>query len=244
MSDYYSTEKPPKVERLARIEGQSNFLSLLAGVEAGADTTEDMAALAFARSRGAIPEVLEAHVAKSDLYRLPLMSMVFWAIVREYHPKEKDWPWVQGAVADAFMLTRDGKCKPSDQRAKRFKVREETYRTMRNVALGIFSDLVSRATGGYLRAMAPEGESPGCRHSNHVGEKAGYSPLAKGCFRTPPRTGPDVDRGLTLAISGMVDRLGHDARQDRPGPVLTLHGEEAEQYCKANPSQSFRPHSL
>lgn len=244
MSDYYSTEKPPKVERLARIEGQSNFLSLLAGVEAGADTTEDMAALAFARSRGAIPEVLEAHVAKSDLYKLPLMSMVFWAIVREYHPKEKDWPWVQGAVADAFMLTRDGRCRPIKERAYNFRVGDAVYGAMRKVAEGIFAEFLADARAKYLHAMRPATGLPRDRHSNHVGEKAGYSPLAKGCFRTPPRTGPDVDRGLTLAISGMVDRLGHDARQDRPGPVLTLHGEEAEQYCKANPSQSFRPHSL
>lgn len=248
MSDYYSTEKPPKIERLARIEGQSNFLSLLAGVEAGADTTEDMAALAFARARGAVPEVLEAHVAKSDLYKLPLMSMVFWAIVREYHPKESEWPWIQGAVADAFMLLRDGRCKPSNGRARHFKVRCEAYRAMRKLAEGIFGDLSARATAAYLRAMAPERESPGCRQNKATGKTFNERANLGHYIQRPLQSGDEICEESLATIDthgiGFSDRLGYDARQDRPCPVLTLRGEEAEQHCKASPSQSFRPHSL
>ena len=152
MTQYYDHTPPPPIERLARIEGQSNFLSLLAGVEAGPDTTEDMAALSFARARGAIPEVLEAYAGQSDLFKLPLMTLVFRALRAEMKAKEADWPWMQGAVADAFLLVQKGICKPSAVRSRRFKVREETYRTMRTLARGIFAQLIADAEQKWKRA--------------------------------------------------------------------------------------------
>lgn len=242
--DLYSTKRPPAHEWIAGIEGQSNFLSLLAGIEAGPDTTQIMGALAFSRSLGATPEVLEAHVAKSVLYKLPLMSMVFMAVVREYGPEEGEWPWIQGAIADAFMLLRDGACKPIKDRARSFTVGEGPYNAMRKVAEGIFNELLSTARAKYNAARRSASDAPGFRHSSYVGETGASFVQGSGCFVTPPRAGADMDRSLTLAISGMVDRLGYDDRQDRPGPVLTLHGPEAEAHCRKFPGQSNRPHSL
>ena len=144
-TDLYDAKPAPAVERLARIEGQSNFLSLLAGLEAGPDTTEDMAALAFARLSGCVPEALEAYVAQSNIFRLPLMSLLFDCIRRDWRPAERDYPWIQGAIADAFLLVQRGNCKPLKLRAKRYRVAEEAYAAMRKVAQGTFSQLVANA---------------------------------------------------------------------------------------------------
>ena len=153
----FDASKPDPVERLARIEGSSNFMSLLAGIEAGPDTTEDMAALAFSRSADVTPEILEAYIAKSSIFKLPLMSMVFNAICTEIEHKRgivkaKDKPWMQGAVADAFMLVRDGRCKPSRDRAKRFRVGHETYESVRKLAGGIFTQMIDEAETAWVRA--------------------------------------------------------------------------------------------
>jgi hypothetical protein len=143
----------PPHERLARIEGQSNFLSLLAGVEAGPDTTQDMGALSFSRSRGAIPEILEAHVAQSEAFRLPLMALLFDAVKREFSPEAKDYLWIQGAICDAFLLLRTGRCKPQNVRARRFHVRLETYAAMRKLAHGVLLEWLDRAQAGWYAGL-------------------------------------------------------------------------------------------
>lgn len=141
----FDTKPAPAVERLARIEGQSNFLSLLAGIEAGPDTTEDMAALAFSRARGCVPEALEAYVAQSSLFRLPLMSLLFEVIRSEWKPKPKDYPWIQGAIADGFLMVQRGECKGAGRRARRFRVQVETYAAMRKLAEGVFTQMIANA---------------------------------------------------------------------------------------------------
>jgi len=241
----YDTKPAPAIERIAGIEGQSNFLSLLAGIEAGPDTTQIMGALAFTRSEGAIPEVLEAHFAKSVLYKLPLMSMVFMVLVREYGPEEKEWPWIQGAIADAFMLLRDGDCKPIKARAKRFKVGEHVYAAMRKSAEIILGDLLAEARASYNRARRSAPDSPGFRHAeNEGGTKIGF-----GGYRRPALPdsdsiySQDSEEFKSLSV-GVADRLGYDLRNDRPGPVLTLYGEEAEAHCRLHPAQTKRPYSL
>jgi hypothetical protein len=241
----YDPKPPPAIERIAGVEGQSNFISLLAGIEAGPDTTQIMGTLGLTRSAGAIPEVLEAHYAKSTLYKLPLMSMVFMLLVRQYAPAEKEWPWMQGAVADAFMILRDGKCAGVKIRARKYRVDEQAYAAVRKVSEGIIWDIFGKARASYYRAKRSTTDSPGFRHSHHVGEQAGDFVQGWGCYVTPPRTGHDTDRALTLAISGHTDRLGYDERSDKPGPVLTLYGAEAEAHCRAYPGQtSKRPYSL
>ncbi len=159
----FDPSRKPAVERLAVIEGQSNFLSILAGIEAGPDTTEDMGALSFARRRGCVPEVLEAWVAQSGLYRLPLMSIVYRAVLSEFKPDDKDLPWIQGAIADAFLLLRYGECKPLNVRAKQFKTDISAYSAMRKVAHGVFLEMRDRAEREWNRAR--KSEIPGNRHT-------------------------------------------------------------------------------
>lgn len=239
-SGLFNASPRPAVERLARIEGQSNFLSLLAGVEAGADTTEDMGALSFARRRGCVPEVLEAWVAQSGLFRLPLMSIVYRAVLSEFKPDDKDLPWIQGAIADAFLLMRYGECKPLSVRAKRFKTDISAYSAMRKVAHSVFLEMCDRAEREWHRARKSESPEKGHTVGVEGNNSRGMSP---GCFfATPLGTAEDGDeaafdtRGL-----GILDLLGWDERNGiKPGPVLELHGEDAELHCKAHPSQTSK----
>lgn len=248
--DTYDHAPAPLYECLARIEGQSNFLSLLAGIEAGPDTTEPMGALAFTRAAGATPEVLEAHVARSRLFQAPIMSMVFCTIVHELKAERKAWPWIQGAVADAFIELRDGAryVKPLADRAREFKVRIEVYGVVRKVAGRIMDDLLAVARVKFGRAMRRESVSPGFRH--YQGTPSTFSArAAMGHYiQRPLASSDEIGPNHTAAIDthgiGMADRLGYDDRQDRPGPVLTLYGDEAEEHRRKYPAHSKRPHSL
>ena len=208
------------IELIARIEGSSNFYSLLAGIEAGPDTTGVMGALAFTRNRGAIPELLEAHVAQSVMFRLPLMTVAFRAICLEIKPKPKDYPWIQGAVADAFNLIRRGHCPPQQRRAKHFHVGHETYGTVRKLAHGIFSTILNEAIAEFKKARRSGGKIPSKVHYHHEGEGAVDFKQGPHCYVTPKRGGQhDNDRGLTLSIAGAADRLGWDDRNAVPSPV-------------------------
>ena len=134
-----------------------------------------MGALAFARMRGCIPEALEAHVAQTDLFKLPLMSIVWAAVQAEMRPKEKDRPSVQGAIADAFLLMKDGYCVPLSLRAKRFTVDISAYSAMRRTAARVFADMIERATSEWNRAR--KSEATGKCHSHHVGETKAQSKI-------------------------------------------------------------------
>ena len=217
----WDNKPAPAIERLARIEGQSNFLSLLSGTEAGPDTTQDMGALAFARTKGCIPEVLEAHVAKSLLFKLPLMSLVFKAICEVLKPGPRETPWMQGAVADAFFLLRDNRCKPIKERAKQFEVNESAYAAARSLAYGVFNDLLNQAIRKWNQSLARE--IPEFRQSE---SGDGRKKLSPGCYRTPALPSSDDQWGSEAAFQGKAvgvnDRLGWDERNDTPSQCLTL----------------------
>ena len=138
MSDYFDKSKPHPCERLARIEGQTNYWRLLAGVEEGADTTEDMGALSFARSSGSPPELLEAYWGGSKLHRRELCLMAFRAIdTLGRGIRDKDRVWTLGAVIDGF----DRFCgirRSAKVRAEHFKARREDYLATRKLAEGMF----------------------------------------------------------------------------------------------------------
>lgn len=151
-AELFDPNPAPAVERLARIEGQSNFLSLMAGIEAGPDTTEDMAALAFSRASGGVPEALEAYYAQSRLFRLPLMSLLFACIQQDWKPPTKDYPWIQGAIADAFLLVQRGECKGVGRRARKFKTDAAVYAAMRKLAQGVFSELIANSERAWCAA--------------------------------------------------------------------------------------------
>lgn len=242
----YDDRRAPAIEALARIEGQSNFLSLLAGVEAGPDTTEPMATLSFARAWGCIPESLEAHIGKSLLYRLPLMSIVADALGNALNPEDGDWPWIRGAIADAFYILRDGRCVPAEERAKQYGVRKVDYSAVRKTASGVFDAITGTAWGDYYRARRWDRESPGIRHN--VGEdwELNSFGMAAGCYAASPLSSGENGEaeGFDTCGLGVHDNTGYYARNDRVYPVLHLTGEEAAAHCRLFPSQSKRPYSL
>lgn len=135
------------------MEGQSNFLSLLAGIEAGPDTTEDAAALAFARTAGDVdPEFLEAFWGGSVLYRRELCQIVFDVIDRMGRGvAAKDRIWTKAAVLDAFELFGGRAPSPGRVRAKQFKARYEDYLATRKLAEGLFHAMTGTVQGVWLK---------------------------------------------------------------------------------------------
>ena len=227
-STLFDANKPAAIERLARIDGESNFLSLLAGIEAGKDTTQDMAALAFSRRGDVTPEILEAYVARSELFRVPLMSIVFHAILKidGARYKAKDYPWIQGAVADAFGLIRVGECKPQKTRAKQFCVDEAAYSGMRKIAHGVFLGILDRAEQEWKRARFSTREISTNRYSvveDGEGKKQAEFGRASGCYRTRPLDSDDKPDSFNGHGIGVADNIGwNDREADRPAPV-TIH---------------------
>jgi hypothetical protein len=138
MSQYFDKSPPHPCERLARITGQTNYWRLLAGVEECVDTTDDMAALAFARKSGSPPELLEAYWGGSKIHRLELCQRAFDFIHRIGSGiAKKDRIWTKGAILDGF----DRFCgirRSAAVRAAKLKVRREDYLATRKLAEGLF----------------------------------------------------------------------------------------------------------
>lgn len=151
MGEFWDKSPPHRCERLARMEGQSNFLSLLAGVEAGPDTTQDAAALAFIRT-DAPPELLEAKWAGSQLYRPAICQLVFDVMDEAGDVKDGDRLWVKAAILDAFALFSTGVCPVGVRRARRFKARTEAYYATRKFALAMLQSMASELEGRWIRA--------------------------------------------------------------------------------------------
>lgn len=150
MSDlFFTASNPHPCERLARLEGQSNFLSLMAGIEAGPDTTMDVAALGMIRDR-CVPEILEAYWGQSRAYRYALGQLVFNSINAHGKIREKDRIWVKGAILDAYYRFTTGTCKVARMRAKRFRVDTNAYETTRKLAEGLFTAMEGDARPHWL----------------------------------------------------------------------------------------------
>jgi hypothetical protein len=138
MSQFYDKSPPHPCERLSRVEGQTNYWRCLAGMEEGVDTTEDMAALAFARKSGVPPELLEAFWGGSTQHRISLCQMAFDFIHRGGTGIiKKDRIWVKGAILDGFDRFC-GQRRSAQRRAKKFGVRLEDYLATRKLAEGLF----------------------------------------------------------------------------------------------------------
>ena len=151
MGEYWDDAPPHPCERLARQEGQSNFLSLLAGIEAGPDTTEDAAALAFVDC-GLPPEILVAKWAGSCLYRPAICQLVFDVMDEAGDVKDGDRIWVKAAILDAFGLFANGYCLPGGLRAKRFKARKEAYLAARKFGLAMLQSMAGTLERDWIRA--------------------------------------------------------------------------------------------
>lgn len=144
ISGVYDTSPPHPCENLARMEGQSNFLSLLAGIEQADSTTDDAAALGWVRDR-CIPEALEAYWGRSMLHRYKLGQLVFDQINSLGKVKDKDRIWVKGAILDALDLFTVGECVQANKRAKHFKVDHGVYRATRKMAKAYFDGIEGSA---------------------------------------------------------------------------------------------------
>lgn len=156
MSTYFDASRPHPCERLARLEGQSNFLSLLSGIEAGPDTTQDAAALGMTRRRGRIPEILEAYWGRSSLHRIALCQLMFDAFAERGEIKARDRIWTKGAILDAFDRFTTGTCSPSRQRARQFIVSQDIYLVIRKSAEGMFTVMEGDTRPAWLRARLRE----------------------------------------------------------------------------------------
>lgn len=154
MFTFYDPRPPHPCERLARLEGQSNFLSLLAGLEAGPDTTEDAAALALARRPWAPPpELLEAFWGGSRLYRRAICAGLFDLIDQQGQGiAKKDREWVKAAILDAFDKFMGASPPAARARAKRFKARYEDYLATRKFAEALLYRLLGDVQWRWLRA--------------------------------------------------------------------------------------------
>ena len=150
--------KPHPCERLARIAGQTNFWRLLAGIEESADTTEDMAALSFARRNGvAPPELLEAYWGGLQSCRRELCQYVFDAIeAAGSGVRPKDRVWTKAAILDAFALFTGQGYELPRHRAAQFKVRLEDYIAARKLAEGFMYHLTGDIQPRWIRARFRE----------------------------------------------------------------------------------------
>jgi hypothetical protein len=148
---FFDASRPHPCERLARLEGQSNFLSLLSGIEAGPDTTQDAAALGMTRRRGRIPEILEAYWGRSSLHRIALCQFVFDAIAERGEIKPRDRIWTKGAILDAFDRYATDACPVARDRAKQFKVDSNAYEATRKLAEGMFTSMEGDSRPVWMR---------------------------------------------------------------------------------------------
>lgn len=150
MTSYWDHSPPHPCERLARMEGQSNFLSLLAGIEAGPDTTQDMAALAMCRCRGVLPEALEARWGGSLAYKTAFCKLVFDVL----QPAEKDKTWARAAILDGFYRFTGNKAQTrvATERAKTFGCSVANFRLVRKFAQRVLSGLADEAERPWIRA--------------------------------------------------------------------------------------------
>lgn len=158
MTGYFDPSRPHPCERLARITGQTNYWRLLAGIEAGADTTEDMAALSFARRNGiAPPELLEAYWGGVQSFRIELCQYIFNAIEEAGSGiRDKDRVWTKAAILDAFDLFTGQPHNLPRHRAAQHKVRLEDYIATRKLAEGFLYRFAGDIQPRWIRARLRE----------------------------------------------------------------------------------------
>lgn len=151
LKELFNLGPPHPCERLARIGGQSNFTSMLTDTGICNDTTQDMAALAFARRAGH-PELLEAYWGGSRLYEKDLCFLVYYAIYKEMKGlRDRDRVWILSAVRSAFDAFCGVKVNVSAG-SRKFKLRKEVYLAMHKLAEGIFRTMTGRVQSAWIHA--------------------------------------------------------------------------------------------
>jgi hypothetical protein len=136
--EVFSHERPHPCERLARMEGQTNFWLAFGGSEAGTDTTMDAAALAFAERRSGIPAaVMLAYWGGSTSARYALATCVLQAMIGAGAKFGESERGARRAVLDALDVFGGRDIGPLAERAKRHRMRHEDYSALLKLATGI-----------------------------------------------------------------------------------------------------------
>ena len=140
-------------ERLARMEGASNFLSLLAGVEQ-------------ARTRRRMPPPCLSPVASlqcrrgaggslgaSQLYRPAICQLGVRRDGRSRRREERDRLWVKASILDAFRLFTTGHAPIGTDRARQFKTRTDAYYATPKFALSMLQSMANEAERYWIAAV-------------------------------------------------------------------------------------------
>lgn len=159
-NDLWGTAPPHPCERLAKMGGQSNFLSLLAGCEAGPDTTEDAAALSFCRKDGVLPEALEARWGGCEIYKRSLCQLVFDSLERSEPIEDQDRIWVKRAILDGYAVFAGTPYSSGKGTAKALGVRLQDFMATRKYAARFLLVLAMDAENPWIKARFSERKTP------------------------------------------------------------------------------------
>ena len=136
--DVFTHERPHPCERLARLEGETNYWLVFDGSEAGSDTTMDAGALAFAERRSGIPAgVLLAYWGGSPHARYALATCLLHAIGARGMTSDGSLRAARGIILDAVDVFRGVDIGALGARAARRGIRHEDYAALFKLAGGI-----------------------------------------------------------------------------------------------------------
>lgn len=136
--EVFSHERPHPCERLARLEGQTNYWLAFGGNEAGTDTTLDAGALAFAERRSGVPAaVLTAYWGGSRQARYALASCILYSLGGRFVSRDGSLRSARGAILDAVDAFRGVDIGALDARARRRGMDVGAYTALWKLAGGI-----------------------------------------------------------------------------------------------------------
>lgn len=162
--DVFTHERPHPCERLARLEGQTNYWLAFGGSEAGSDTTMDAGALAFAERRSGIPSsVLLAYWGGSHRARYALASCILYSIGGRCASRDGSLRAARGAVLDAVDVFRGVEIGALAQRAARRGMRHEDYSALFKLAGGILHSWLGEIQPEWITARFSRESSMGTK---------------------------------------------------------------------------------
>lgn len=161
--DTHSYERPHPCERLARLEGETNYWLAFGGSEAGSDTTMDAGALAIAERRCGVPaHVLLAYWCGSRVARYALATCVWHALLasgaRFFTGSSERGP--RGAVLDAVDMFRGRDIGALSNRAKLRGMRHEEYSALLKLSGGILHGWMGEIQPEWIAARFRERKLP------------------------------------------------------------------------------------
>jgi hypothetical protein len=160
--DTYSYERAHPCERLARLEGETNYWLAFGGSDAGSDTTMDAGALAIAERRSGVPaHVLLAYWGGSRMARYALATCVWHALLAvgaKFTGSSERGP--RGAVLDAVDMFRGIDIGALSNRAQRRGMRHEEYSALVKLSGGILHGWAGEIQPEWIEARFRERKLP------------------------------------------------------------------------------------